>query len=297
MKSRVFLSTLLVALCAVPFGTRAQDDRPADRAAIKAHIESIFQAFIEKDFAKLRATHAENWLGYLDGKPSAIKGIEAYMDWNQLDPKSPYGMKSYKFREFDVIFKGDAAFVCFITDTELITPNGPFHRALRISDFYTKTDDKWIQSGSYTAPDEESVEAELAAPHQIDDGMKKRLLAAREAVWRAYFAGDRAMLEKLIPQELIAIEPGGDSKWSGRNAILEGATEFARRGKLTKLEFPRTEIQMYGMTAVIYSIYSYELEVGGERSRHSGRVTEVFVLRNGEWVNPGWHMDSAGSEQ
>jgi len=46
------------------------------------------------------------------------------------------------------------------------------------------------------------------------------------------------------------------------------------------------------MTAVIYSIYSYELEVGGKRTTNTGRVTEVFVLRNGQWVNPGWHMDS-----
>ena len=57
---------LLFALTALPFAAYAQDDRAADRAAIKAHIDSIFQAFIKKDAAALRATHAENWLGYLD---------------------------------------------------------------------------------------------------------------------------------------------------------------------------------------------------------------------------------------
>jgi len=25
------------------------------------------------------------------------------MEWNDVDPKGPYGMKSYKFREFDMI--------------------------------------------------------------------------------------------------------------------------------------------------------------------------------------------------
>jgi hypothetical protein len=64
------------------------------------------------------------------------------------------------------------------------------------------------------------------------------------------------------------------------------------RGKLIKLEFPKTEIQVYGYTAVVYSNYSYEIEVGGQRSQQSGRVTEVFVMRKGQWVNPGWHMDS-----
>ncbi len=71
-----------------------QDDRAADREAIRAHIDSIFQAFIKKDAAALRATHAPNWLGYLDNSGRMLKGINDYMDWNQLDPKSPYGMKS-----------------------------------------------------------------------------------------------------------------------------------------------------------------------------------------------------------
>ena len=110
-------------------------DRTVDREAIRAHIDSIFQAFIKKDAAALRATHAQNWLGYLEGSRTMIRGIEGYMEYNYVDPKSPYGMKSYKMREFDMIFKGDAAFVCFVADIESNTPNGPFHRALRISDF------------------------------------------------------------------------------------------------------------------------------------------------------------------
>jgi hypothetical protein len=43
-----------------------QDDGAADREAIRAHIDSIFRAFIKKDAAALRATHAQNWLGYLE---------------------------------------------------------------------------------------------------------------------------------------------------------------------------------------------------------------------------------------
>jgi len=57
-----------------------QDDRAADREAIRAHIDSIFQAFIKKDAAALRATHAQNWLGYLEGSPTMIKGVDGYMD-------------------------------------------------------------------------------------------------------------------------------------------------------------------------------------------------------------------------
>ncbi len=282
----------LFALAALPFAAHAQDDRAADRAAIRAHIDSIFQAFIKKDTAALRATHAENWLGYLDNSGRMLKGINDYMDWNQLDPKSPYGMKSYKFREFDMIFKGDAAFVCFVADVDSNWPGAPPHRVLQICDFYTKNDGKWIQNGSDTGLHQESVEEQLAAARPIGDQMKKRLLDAREAVWRAFFAGDSSTLEKLLPEETLAIEAGGNN-WSNRQKILADSADFARSGgKLIKLEFPKTEIQMYGFTAVLYSNYSYELEAGGQKITQSGRVTEVFVLRKGQWVNPGWHMDS-----
>jgi ketosteroid isomerase-like protein len=136
------------------------------------------------------------------------------------------------------------------------------------------------------------MEEQMASPRSLGDQMKKRLLDAREAVWRAYFAGDRATLEKLIPEETLAIEAGAN-KWSNRQMILDGSAEFAKSGgKLLKLEFPKTEIQVYGYTAVVYSNYSYEIEAGGQRINQAGRVTEVFVLRNGQWVNPGWHMDS-----
>jgi len=292
--SRYFFTLILlvVALIGIQPVARAQDDRASDREAIRAHIDSIFQAFINKDNAALRATHAANWLGYLEGSRTVIKGIDAYMDWNNQDPKSPYGMKSYKFREFNVNFKGDAAFVCFVADVDALTPSGPFHRALRISDFYTKENGKWIQSGSDTALHQESLEQQMAVARPLGDQMKKRLLDAREAVWRAWFSGDRAVLEKLIPDETIAIESNGND-WSNRKSILDGSTEFAKNGgKLVKLEFPKTEIQNYGFTAVVYSNYAYELEVGGQHINRTGRVTEVFVLRNGEWVNPGWHMDA-----
>ena len=288
----LFLAVSGVLFAMHPAAVKAQDDRSADRAAIKAHIDSIFQAFIKKDVAALRATHAENWLGYLDNSGRMLKGIKDYMDWNQPDPKSPYGMKSYKFRDFDMIFKGDAAFVCFVADVESNWPGRPPLRVLQICDFYTKDDGKWIQSGSYTGAHKETVEEQLASPRSLGDEMKKRLLDAREAVWRAYFAGDRATLEKLIPEETIAIDPG-DGPWSNRQTILSSSAEFAKSGsKLVKLEFPKNEIQVYGATAVIYSSYAYTLDSGGKQTNHAGRVTEIFVLRKGQWVNPGWHMDS-----
>jgi ketosteroid isomerase-like protein len=277
--------------------TTTTDDRKADREAIRAHIDRIFQAFIKKDAAELRATHAENWLGYLQGSTTMIRGVNGYMEWNDVSPSNQYGMKSYNMREFDMIFKGDAAFVCFTAEVESNTPTGPSKRLLRIADFYTKQDGHWIQTGSDTELHPDSAAQQFQTARTLSDQGRKKLLAAREAVWRSYFANDRSSLEKLIPDETIAIE-AGDNSWSNRKSILEGAEQFAKSGgKLIKLEFPRTEIQVYGYTAIVYSNYTYELEMNGQTHKQSGRVTEVFVSRNGEWVNPGWHMDTGSSGQ
>ena len=166
----------------------ADDDRAADRAAIRAHIDRIFQAFIHKDSAELRATHAANWLGYLEGSRTMIRGVDGYMDWSgYFEPNSPYGMKSYKMREFDMIFHGDAAFVAFVADVEANTPSGPFQRTLRITDFYTKQAGGWIQTGSDTDLHPESLAAQQQTNRTLYEGEKKKLLEAREAVWRAYF--------------------------------------------------------------------------------------------------------------
>ncbi len=121
---------------------------------------------------------------------------------------------------------------------------------------------------------------------------RAELLKAREAVWRAWFMNDTKVLEVLVPPDTIVIS-SGEENWKNKADILQSAAEFqAAGGKLIRLEFPRTEIQRFGDVAITYSRYLYETEVGGKRSATSGRVTEIFVLRNGKWTNPGWHTDA-----
>jgi ketosteroid isomerase-like protein len=271
----------------------ADEDRAADRAAIRAHIDRIFQAFIHQDIAELRATHAPNWLGYLQGSHKMIRGVDEYMNAAAyFDPSHRFGMTSYKMREFDMIFKGDAAFVAFVAEIEYKTPDGPAHRTLRITDFYTKQDGAWIQTGSDTDLHPESAAEQGQTLGKLSEAEKKSLLEAREAVWRAYFAGDRATLEKLLPDELLTMDPGSGD-WGNRQAVMDSSARFAAGGgKLIRLEFPKTEMQVYGYVAVVYSNYVYEIEQGGKSFTNSGRATEVFVYRNGAWVNPSWHLDS-----
>ena len=120
---------------------------------------------------------------------------------------------------------------------------------------------------------------------------KPDLLQTREAVWRAWFANDTRTLQDLVPSDTLVIS-AGESKWKKQADVFRTAAEFqAAGGKLVRLEFPRTEVQHFGDVAIVWSQYIVETEKGGKRSVSSGRVTEIFVRRNGRWTNPGWHTD------
>jgi len=79
------------------------------------------------------------------------------------------------------------------------------------------------------------------------------LLRARESVWRAFF------------------------------------TEEGK--KVIRLEYPETKLQRIGDVAILYTTYLYELENSrNARYKESGLGTEIFVLRNGTWINSGWNL-------
>jgi hypothetical protein len=297
----IFRTCVLVAILVVfvPAGF-GQTDPAADAAAIRAHIESIFQAFIDGDIDKIHATHSEDWRGLLDGSRTPIKGIDEYMWANGIEwprpanapKKTPYypAGTTYKVADFDVHFYSpELAVANFVGEFQ---NNGTTLRRFRIMDVYAKRKGSWIQVASHTVVDPEWRAEQMSKPMTISPETRQRILTAREAVWRAWFANDRATLEKLIPEEVIAIG-NGEENWANRAKIFADAKGFVEAGgKLVRLEFPKTEIQVYGNTVLVYTTYVYETEMNGTRSTGSGRATEMFVRRGDELVNVGWHMDS-----
>lgn len=294
---------ILLAFAATVFADTAKE-RAADAAAIRAHIESIFQAFIDGDEDKIFATHSEDWRGFLEGSRTPIKGIDDYMRSNGIEwprpanaPKStPYypAGTTYKIGDFDVHFYGpELAVASLFGEFQRKDSNTTITlRRFRIMDVYAKRKGNWIQVASHTVIDPEWREEEMSRPRNITPEIRERILAARELVWKAFFTNDRPTLERVIPEETIAID-NGEEAWANRAAVLEASKQFvANGGKLLKLEFPKTEIQAYGYTVIIYTTYVYEVEVGGKRSTSSGRATEMFVRRGDDLVNVGWHMDS-----
>jgi len=124
----------------------------------------------------------------------------------------------------------------------------------------------------------------------LDADERAALMKAREAVWRAWFAGDQPVLLKLLPPELVTIEPGSTT-FGTRASTLDGSRGFAAGGgRLTRLAFPSTEIQVYGNTAILYTSYEMDLTSGGQSHSERGMATEVFVMKDGQWLNTGWQL-------
>jgi ketosteroid isomerase-like protein len=114
----------------------------------------------------------------------------------------------------------------------------------------------------------------------------------REQVWRAWFQGDAKTLEKLVPPGTIVISDG-EEKWKNQDELIRTSVEFhGKGGKLIRLEFPHTDVQHFGDVAIVWSSFGLETESDGRRSSSAGRATEVFVWRDGHWLNPGWHTSS-----
>ncbi len=127
--------------------------------------------------------------------------------------------------------------------------------------------------------------------HAAAVGGDTELLHIRESVWRAWFAGDSTLLSRLVPADTVVIS-AGDKEWKRQADVLKESRAFHASGaKLIRLNFPKTVVQHFGNVAIVWSDYVLEIESHGKRSVSSGRATDVFVLRDGTWVNPGWHTD------
>lgn len=289
--------------------TSQPDNRDADRAAIRAHIEGITQAFIDGDIEKIHATHSKDWTGFLESTQVPIRGIDEYMKANgitypvpasaapppakpapQSASQTPQGTPGFKLFNFDVNFYSpELAVACFMLDfgrkngDAFVTTN-----RLRIMDVYAKREGGWIQVASHTVVDPTWRAERTATLANLPPQVRQQILDAREAVWRAWFAGDRAKLETMLPDEAIAVE-SSSKEWQNRAAILDGAKSFADSGaKLVRLEFPRTEMQVYGNTIILYTSYLFETEKDGKRNTSAGSGVETFVRRGGKFINTGW---------
>ena len=297
------MKTILSLIVLVSFACNAAAQsvpasRAADAAAIKKEIEIICQAFVDKDRKMLEATHGKDWRGFTPGNDHVIRGIDGYMNEATFDPRTPkgQGMVGYRISDFDVVFYGDTAVASFVLETDGVRGTQKGTQKLTILDVFHKEPQRWVQVASNTSLHGDEFEKIGSELRPMGGDERKELLAARQAVWRAWFAGDTKQLTTLLPPELITIEQSGT--FGKLDSNLKGAREFAAGGgKLTRLAFPTTEIQAYGSTVILYTTYEADLLVDGKTNTMRGAATEVFVRRDGRWLNTGWQLASSGPQR
>lgn len=266
-------------------------DAAADREAIRSHIDRIFNAYIAKNRAEVQATHDREWRGFLTGSRRIIRGIDEYMRGADSSLASPRRLVGYVMEDFDVQFRGpDLAVVPYIAELEGEAEGARSKWKLRVIDVYQRQNGEWMQIASNTAMHPQST-FEQASEHRVMLPTERaELMKAREAVWRAWFGGDEAALRRLLPPETIALASGPDG-WTTRDAIVKSSVEFHRSGgTLAKLEFPRTDVQQYGATAILYTSYVFETETKGKKASERGKAVEIFVRQQNGWVNSGWQL-------
>jgi ketosteroid isomerase-like protein len=292
-RMRTILCLALAAASAAPaFAQAVPPSRAADAAAIKRQIEVICQAFVDKDRKVLSDTHGTDWRGFTPGSDHVIRGRDGYMNEATFDPRAQkgQGMIGYKLSDFDVVFYGDTAVASFVLDTDVAYGGEKDTQKLTILDVFHKERSGWIQVASNTSLHPEQSLRRMTQSREVGAEEQKSVLAAREGVWRAWFAGDAARLKEILPPELVTIE--GNGAFGTRATNLDAARAFASGGgKLTRLAFPRTEFQAYGATVILYTTFEMDLVTEGKPRTERGAATEVFVRQpDGRWLNTGWQL-------
>src|SRR5689334_12792157 len=69
------------------------------------------------------------------------------------------------------------------------------------------------------------------------------LIAAREAVWKAFFSNDTVALRRYIPAAAATLEGGARRRWNTRADIMASAQRFSEsKAKLVSITFSNTSI-------------------------------------------------------
>jgi ketosteroid isomerase-like protein len=144
-KVTVGVACVLLGLSAPLASANAPSDQAA-KAEILAHIHSIFQAFIDQDRDKIRATHSADWTGFQTGARQITKGVDAYM----ANVRFTNPMQRYEIEDYDIQVHGDIAVVYYVAHWWSYIPSIEQYLKMRARsvDIYRKDNGEWIQAGS-----------------------------------------------------------------------------------------------------------------------------------------------------
>ena len=127
------------------------DTDNSDPELILDHIHSIFKAFIAKDRTTLRATHSEDWTGFMVPSTEIERGLNAYLR-NAEKSLESFDGTGYELLDHEIKIIGDLALVYYVARYDCKDKEGKEHSLpLRSIDIYRRDSGHWIQAGSHIA--------------------------------------------------------------------------------------------------------------------------------------------------
>lgn len=136
-----------VLLLSAPVAANASErDATNDKAAIEAHIHSIFQAFIDQDRKTIEETHSVDWKGFQVSATELTRGREAYM--TRIGFRNP--MQKYEIEDIEIDVYGDVAVVYYVARwwSYITAIDQYLTQHARSVDIYRRDEGEWIQAGS-----------------------------------------------------------------------------------------------------------------------------------------------------
>jgi len=123
-----------------------------DSQKILDHIRTIFQAYLDKDLATIRKTHAADWTGFMGPSTAIERGIEDYMRQAKNSLENFHGT-GYELMDSEVRIYGDIGIVFYVARYDYRDNDGIEHTLpLRSVDIYRRESGGWIQAASHITP-------------------------------------------------------------------------------------------------------------------------------------------------
>lgn len=121
-----------------------------DAQLIKAHVVSLFDAFLARDTATLHRGRTADWKGFQIRSTSLIRGADEYLT-ELNDVIDQIDVSRYEFLDFDVDVFDDLALVLYCA-RDYLNPGPdqglPGTILVRSLDIYRKVDGSWTQIAS-----------------------------------------------------------------------------------------------------------------------------------------------------
>jgi ketosteroid isomerase-like protein len=124
----------------------------SDREQIIDHIHSIFQAYLRKDRAAIRAARTADWTGFQGPSVKIERGIDDYMVNAEQSLRHLDGT-GYELLDTEVQIYGEIGIVYYLARYDYRDAEGKAGSLpLRAVDIYRRDPTGWIQIGSHITP-------------------------------------------------------------------------------------------------------------------------------------------------